>query len=290
MPVPKRYFHCSQELNGDPELWQFTSKFGDRSLRTWLQILVYLDKSGNQWRTSGDWLATLSRMVRQSVANVSRQIRWLTENKWLVIRETTADGLPLVLEAPNWAKYNRTAEHKRVSSNPDTGTQKGLIDTPSFPTPTPTPSLTNPKTKKEIAGLASPAPACVGTRKVQLSDDAFIEALRENVAYKGINIDVELGKIDAWLISPKGAGKQKTRNRILTWLNKVADEQRGLTHSPITQSSTCTEKIPSANGRTQTACGKQIASEQNPPVRPFCVAHLRGRQLIAAHLQNGHMV
>ncbi len=49
MPVPKRYFHLSQDINGDPEMWSFTSEFGDRSLRTWVQVLVYLDKSGNEW-------------------------------------------------------------------------------------------------------------------------------------------------------------------------------------------------------------------------------------------------
>ena len=94
MPVPKRYFHVSQELNHDPELWEFTAEFGDRALRTWMQILVYLDRSANQWRTSGDWLATLSRTVRQSVANVSRQIRWLSEKGWLTVGEATADGSP----------------------------------------------------------------------------------------------------------------------------------------------------------------------------------------------------
>ena len=172
MPVPKRYFHCSQEINTDPELWQFTTEFGDRSLRTWLQILSILDRSANQWRVSGDWLGTLSRMVRQSVANVSRQIRWLTEKEWLLIRETAADGSPLVFEARNWMKYNRTQEHKRNGTIPDSGTQRGLIDTPSFPTPTPTPSLSlpTPEDLKKDIGLVLVKPDAVlpngSTRKV----------------------------------------------------------------------------------------------------------------------------
>lgn len=149
MPVPKRYFHCSQEINSDPELWAFTAEFGDRSLRTWLQILSILDRSANQWRVSGDWLGTLSRMVRQSVANVSRQIRWLTENEWLLVRETAADGSPLVFEARNWTKYNRSQEQKGSRTNPDSGTRRGLVGTPSFPTPAPTPSLSFPTPKKK---------------------------------------------------------------------------------------------------------------------------------------------
>lgn len=161
MPVPKRYFHVSQELNHDPELWEFTAEFGDRALRTWMQILVYLDRSANQWRTSGDWLATLSRTVRQSVANVSRQIRWLSEKGWLTVGEATADGSPLVFAAPKWAQYNRRQEHKRNASVPDSGTLKERIDIPSFPAPTPNLSFPTPKNKKEerIKSSVSAVPA-----------------------------------------------------------------------------------------------------------------------------------
>lgn len=147
MAIPKRYFHCSQELNSDPEAWAFTAMFGDRALRTWIQILVFLDKSGNAWRVSGDWLGTLSRMVRQSVANISRQIDWMIANGWLLVRETAADGSPLVFEAPNWSKYNRRQEHKKNATVPDTGADgEPLL---SYPYPTPTPSLAVPTPKKE---------------------------------------------------------------------------------------------------------------------------------------------
>lgn len=145
MPIPKRYFHCSQELNSDPEVWAFTTMFGDRALRTLIQILVFLDKSGNRWRLSGDWLSTLSRMVRQSPVNVSRQIGWMVANGWLRALEVAADGSPLVLEAPNWLKYNRRQEHKGSTSVPDTGAD---ID-PLLTIPTPSPSLTVPTPKKE---------------------------------------------------------------------------------------------------------------------------------------------
>ncbi len=145
MAVPKRYFHVSQDINGDPELWSFTSKFGERSIRTWLQILVYLDKSGNEWRVTGDWLGTLSRMVRQSMANVSRQIGWMTANGWLRIREAAADGSPLIFEAPNWSKYNRRQEQKGQDTVPGSGADRD----PLLTIPTPSPSLTVPTPKKE---------------------------------------------------------------------------------------------------------------------------------------------
>lgn len=147
MPVPKRYFHCSQEIIADPEMWEFTDTFGDRSIRTWLQILIYLDRSANQWRLTGDWLAVLSRTVRQSSANLRRQIGWLVAKGWLVVGEQAADGSPLLLKSPNWLKYNRSQEHKRNTTIPN----QGAVNDPllSFPSPTPNLSVPTPKIKKK---------------------------------------------------------------------------------------------------------------------------------------------
>lgn len=214
MPVPKRYFHCSQDLNHDPELWQFTSEFGDRSLRTWLQILVYLDRTGNQWRTTGDWLATLSRMVRQSVANVSRQVGWLTTNKWLIVRESSADGSPLVFESPNWAKYNRSPEQKRSGTNPDKGADKA----PLLSLPSPSLPLPSPKEKKEEKKV---------TQSRRLTDDEFLLSLKMNPAYSHVDFAKESGKMDAWLLLHPG--RQKTRKFIVSWLNKI-DAPMGSSH------------------------------------------------------------
>ncbi len=141
MPVPKRYFKVSQEINHDPEMWTLTEKYGERALRTWLEILVYLDKTQNRWRMVDGWLAGLSRAVRQTPTSVSRTVGQLLANGWLIVEETSADGSPSVVKASNWAKYNRTQEQK--------GNGKNNSTLPSFPTPTPTPSLTFPKEKRE---------------------------------------------------------------------------------------------------------------------------------------------
>lgn len=155
MPIPKRYFHISQEINYDPELWTFTQEFGDRSLRTWLQILSYLDRSQNRWRVSGDWVATLSRTVRQSSASVSRQVGWLLANRWLVSGEQSAANPGTVYSSPNWSKYNRSQEHKRSGVTPD----MGAVDDPLLSYPilsVPIPSVPTPKIKekKEIKSVA----------------------------------------------------------------------------------------------------------------------------------------
>jgi hypothetical protein len=54
-----------------------------------------------------------------------------------------------------------------------------------------------------------------------VADAQFLDALKANPAYAGIDIDREMGKLDAWLLTPKGRGKQKTRQRVVNWLNGV---------------------------------------------------------------------
>jgi len=77
---------------------------------------------------------------------------------------------------------------------------------PPSPSPSPTP-------KKDIARSDKPK------RAIVLADIDFIQVLKENPAYQGIDIDREIGKLDAWLITPRGKGKQKTRQRVVNWLN-----------------------------------------------------------------------
>lgn len=50
--------------------------------------------------------------------------------------------------------------------------------------------------------------------------DTFLIALKENPAYKGIAIDNEIHKMNAWLLTPKGTGRKITHKFILNWLNK----------------------------------------------------------------------
>lgn len=226
MPVPKRYFHCSQELNHDAELWEFTSTFGDRALRTWMQILVHLDRSGNQWRVSGDWVGTLSRMVRQSSANCSRQIRHMVEKGWLQVAETAADGSPLVFRSPNWSKYNRTPEHKGNSTNPE----QGSVHDPLLSFPTPTPFLTVPKKKEEapdarsLSSRAQCASHQPGEQKEKTAappqdDEGFYAALKSNSAYAHVDFPSELAKMDAWLlVNPR---RKKSRKFVVNWLNRI---------------------------------------------------------------------
>jgi hypothetical protein len=49
----------------------------------------------------------------------------------------------------------------------------------------------------------------------------FVRTLKDNTAYKGIDIDREMGKLDAWLLTrPR---EKKTKRRIVNWLNTAVD-------------------------------------------------------------------
>jgi hypothetical protein len=52
-----------------------------------------------------------------------------------------------------------------------------------------------------------------------ISDLDFIESLKTNPAYKHVDFEVELGKVDAWLLNHPN--RKKTRSFVLRWLNKV---------------------------------------------------------------------
>lgn len=59
------------------------------------------------------------------------------------------------------------------------------------------------------------------TDKIRNSQPAtdFLQTLKANQAYQGINIDLELSKMDAWLAARPG--RKKTKKFIVNWLNRI---------------------------------------------------------------------
>jgi hypothetical protein len=55
--------------------------------------------------------------------------------------------------------------------------------------------------------------------KVLVSDADFISSLKTNLAYKHINVETELARMDVWIIAHPG--RKKTRRFVVGWLNKV---------------------------------------------------------------------
>lgn len=144
-------------------------------------------------------------------------------------------------------------------------------------------SSTSSEEEEKRAGStsSSPADSSSAKRKVQVSDEEFIAALRQNPAYKHIDIDYELGKMDAWLSTPRGTGKKKTRQRVLTWLNRAADEKRPMAATTaLSVPSHCKDR--QHDGRRFKPCTNSCV-----PGEEYCSDHILVRQRIQAQLVNG---
>lgn len=150
MPSPKRWHPVNRDLNDDPEAWDFTDTFGDRSLRTWLEILAQLDRNDNSIPVSPAWLAGLARKCRQTRHHMVAQIDWMIEKGWIrarsaddsppsrqpaasqppvsgqsaadqrrMIREVLAGGPLVILMAVNFWKYHKKREASGAKQRPD---------------------------------------------------------------------------------------------------------------------------------------------------------------------------
>ncbi len=62
-------------------------------------------------------------------------------------------------------------------------------------------------------------------RSLPLSDDEWLISMRSNPAYKHLDLDQELGKMDAWLSTRPQ--KKRTRRFIVNWLNRVEKPMNG---------------------------------------------------------------
>jgi len=75
--------------------------------------------------------------------------------------------------------------------------------------------------KADTGKEKKPASTSAASRTVKLSDEEWIAQIKSNPAYSHIIIDTELQKMTAWLSTPRGRGRQRTRQFIVNWLNKI---------------------------------------------------------------------
>lgn len=106
---------------------------------------------------------------------------------------------------------HQTISHPTPSKLPPPPENSGKLQSP--PENSPQSNITKSKLNKVRKGKER--------NKHSLSDEDFIKALKNNLAYKHIDIDIELARMDAWFLTPKGRGRQKTRRFIVNWLNRI---------------------------------------------------------------------
>lgn len=102
-----KYFPVSQDFNDDPETWQLTDEFGDRALRTWIEILSILDRNRNEWKLVERWEFVLGKKLRMSPAKCRLIVGWMLAKHWLIVGQYSADGSPHILHAPKYEKYHK---------------------------------------------------------------------------------------------------------------------------------------------------------------------------------------
>ncbi len=92
----------------------------------------------------------------------------------------------------------------------------------------------NPECKDKSVSSIKRKSARSSQRKV-ISDDEWLENLKSDPTYAHVDFAYELGKMDQWLLLPKNAKRQKTRQFILTWINRLDRALSGSTPSQTSQ-------------------------------------------------------
>lgn len=245
MPRIKRYFPVSHELLDDPEVWNLCAQFGDRSLRLWLYILSHLDRSENRWRLPGQWLASVSRATRQTPASVRSAVGWMVASGWLVADGDLAGVSPIVLSAPNYAKYHRTQVHNGNESCADEGTNEAPLLTK--------PNLT--KTKPPISpkgSVSKEAPTHDGDLFEKIWT-AYPAGRRGRVsavkAWTGVKVENGVGEkmlaaLEAWKQTEQW---QKDGGKFIPFLSTWLNQRRWNDELPSVES------VPTGTGKVQQA-------------------------------------
>ncbi len=110
MPVPKRWFPCSRDINEDAEVRELCNRFGLSGLRLLLEVLAIIDKTENAWRLSGDYIGSLSVKVGCKPRTTQQALQFMEGKNWL--RCDVLPGNNRVYSAPNYLKYHKRREPK----------------------------------------------------------------------------------------------------------------------------------------------------------------------------------
>lgn len=131
MPRIRRWHPVSHDLNGDPEVWELTERFGDRALRVWLEILSITDRTQGVLRGQREHIeSTLGGRCRMARKTIRGILDYCLDKTWLLSEDA--------LRVRNYPEFHRTKEHKK--------SHEETIEAPSEPSRPSDPSSSPPST------------------------------------------------------------------------------------------------------------------------------------------------
>ncbi len=121
------------------------------------------------------------------------------------IKELGDSGLVIVYgEYHKYMKFNGFSKNQKIDED-----REALSEIPD-------------PTQEELTSNSRVTPAKDKISKDKISEDttpSFLDTLKNNVAYKHIDVGQELAKMDAWLLVHKG--RKKTPKFVVAWLNRI---------------------------------------------------------------------
>jgi|RhiMetdeSRZDD1v2_1073273.scaffolds.fasta_scaffold206633_3 hypothetical protein len=124
MPRIKRYFPVSHDINEDPICWEMTERFGDRSLRMWLELESIADRNEAV-------IGPMSDSYSGVIAGKSHLSRIKVRSIWdfLVTKEKITPDAP-----HKWVNYSDFHTTREANENLEGKGKDSLPSEPSYPT------------------------------------------------------------------------------------------------------------------------------------------------------------
>jgi hypothetical protein len=162
--------------------------------KTYLGNAQIILKAG-QLTTGRRQIAQELNMTEQTVREALKRL--FKKYEIATIKTTNKNSLISIL---NWEKYQYETTSNATSKQPNNNQQ----------------TTTSEEYKHITYKKEDSNPKRLTAR---LPDTEFLMTLRDNPAYKGVDIDRELAKMDSWLSTRPG--RKKTRRFVVSWLNKA---------------------------------------------------------------------
>lgn len=175
----------------------------DYEYRIWTYLLAIASEVNSMSGECQVNVKSMSLRCRTQVNHFSRALETFQKLGLISINEA---GFPVIT---NWDKrqFKSDNAYERVKKHRDL-TPKRNVSCNGFETPPETDTETDTDKKESIKKK----------RKLTLTDDQWLDAIKKNPAYGSINIETEKGKCEAWCLTN---GKMMSRRRLVNWLNRA---------------------------------------------------------------------